>query len=274
VAGGVTLESTVASLSSRGTTPLTVPELVPGPERRPVPSRAESRAPALQMFEPDPDRRLPALGRPVALVTVILGVSLLIGHLAGTQGQTLVHNKMLPWILGRSLGVGSYVSLTTLVILGLWLRHPWRGRFRRPTPEAILWAHVTLAGCTIALLVGHLTSLALDRYAGVGWTGVFVPWGAHFRPTAVALGTLAFYLLLLVVGTAALAGSIGQAVWLPIHTVSVVAFCMTLAHGVLAGSDSSTLRWFYVGSGALVLVLQFTRWIAGTLRHGASVVPE
>ncbi len=144
--------------------------------------------------------------------------------------------------------------------------------FGRPRPESILWGHVTLAACTVALLAGHLTALALDRYAGVGWTGVFVPWGAQFKPTGVAIGTLALYLVLLVVGTAALAGSIGRAVWFPVHSVSVVVFCMCLVHGVLAGSDSVALRWLYVASGSVVLLLQFTRWLVGTLGHGPAVV--
>jgi len=209
--------------------------------------------------------------RTIALLAVVLVLSVLVGELTGSQGRALIHNKMLPWILGRSLGIATYVSLSAMVVLGLWLRHPWRARFRRPGPESILWAHVSLAACTVALLIGHLTSLALDKYAGVGWTGVFVPWGAQFKPTGVALGTLAFYLLLLVVGTAALAGSIGRSVWFPIHTASVVVFCLCLVHGVLAGSDSVDLRWLYVGTGALVLVLQFTRWLAGTLKHGPAV---
>jgi predicted ferric reductase len=202
----------------------------------------------------------------------VLVVSVLIGRLTGSQGRALVHNKMLPWILGRSLGVATYVSLSALVVLGLWLRHPWRARFRRPGPESILWAHVSLAACTVALLAGHLTSLALDRYAGVGWTGVFVPWGAHFKPSGVAFGTLAFYLLVLVAGTAALAGSLGRAVWFPVHAASVVVFCMCLVHGILAGSDSVALRWLYVVSGSAVLLLQFTRWLAGALQHGPAVV--
>jgi hypothetical protein len=49
-------------------------------------------------------------------------------------------------------------------------------------------------------------------------------------------------------------------------------FCLTLAHGVLAGSDSVALRWVYVASGVVVLVLQITRWLAGTLPRGAGLV--
>ena len=53
---------------------------------------------------------------------------------------------------------------------------------------------------------------------------------------------------------------------------SVVVFCLTLVHGVLSGSDGAALRWLYVGSGGVVLGLQVTRWVAGTLGHGSAVV--
>ena len=49
-------------------------------------------------------------------------------------------------------------------------------------------------------------------------------------------------------------------------------FCLTLTHGVLSGSDRVALRWLYVCSGFVVLLLQFTRWLAGTLEHGTPVV--
>ena len=170
--------------------------------------------------------------------------------------------------------MAAYIALTAMVVLGIWLRHPWRARFRHPSPATILWAHVALAASTVALVAGHLTSLALDRYAGVGWTGAFVPWGSHFKSTGVALGTLALYGLVLVIGTAALAGSVGRKAWFPIHSVSVLVFCSTLAHGVMSGSDGATLRWVYVLSGLFVVVLQFTRWLDGTLARGPELLVE
>ena len=84
----------------------------------------------------------------------------------------------------------------------------------------------------------------------------------------MALGTVAFYGLVLVVGTAALAGSIGRAVWFPVHSAAVLVFCVSLAHGATAGSDGSTLRWVYAASGLVVVVLQLTRWLAGSLARG------
>jgi len=267
-----------ASASGAGVPPGPVPELGHAPVAEPpsAPFDATVARPSAHRPVPaaGPERTPAAMGRPVALVAGVLLVSWWIGRLTGTQGRTLVHNKMLPWILGRGLGVAAFVSLTAMVVLGLWLRHPWRARYRRPAPATILWAHVTLAACTITLVAGHVTSLALDKYAGVGWSGAFVPGEATFKTTGVALGTVALYGLLLVVGTAALAGSIGRRAWFPIHSASVLVFCVTLAHGVMSGSDGTTLRWFYVASGLLVVVLQATRWIVGTLAREPELLAE
>ncbi len=108
---------------------------------------------------------------------------------------------MLPWILTRCLGIGAYLSLSALVVVGLWFRHPWRVARRIPGPEALLRTHVALATATAVLLVGHIVAVCLDSFAGVGWVGAFVPWASAYRPTASAWGRLAMYGIVLVAGT-------------------------------------------------------------------------
>jgi len=225
----------------------------------------------LPFEEPEAASRSPL--RDVLLFGFVLGVSLGLGYVIASRSGSLLHNKMLPWIMGRTMGVAAYLTLTALVAAGIWLRHPWRTTFRVPTPETLVRAHVALAAATVVLLIGHMTSLALDKYAGVGWSGTFVPWHAQYRPTAVALGTLAFYAMVLVAGTAVLAGSIARRVWFPIHSVSAAIFCLCVVHGVLAGSDGHALRWIYVATGALVVVVQVTRWTARYVAERSELEP-
>jgi len=243
------------------------PSPVPVPEYRP----ASQEIPSGVVAEVAPARsESPSIGFTfgnLLRLAVALGVSLGLGFAIATRSGSLIHNRMLPWILGRSLGVAAYLTLAALVALGIWLRHPWRTRLWSPPTESLLRAHVMLAACTIGLLGGHLTSIALDKYAGVGWRGAFVPWDARYRPTGVALGTLALYGIVLVAGTASLAGFVGRKVWFPIHTVSAVVLSLCLVHGVLAGSDSHALRWMYVGTGAAVVLLQISRWAARYVRR-------
>jgi hypothetical protein len=198
-----------------------------------------------------------------SLLLALLVVSGLVGRFLGTGGRPLVHDRMLPWILTRGLGLAAYAALTALVLTGIWLRHPWRTRVPSPHPETLLRVHVTLAAAMVTLLAGHLTATALDRYAGVGWIGIVVPEASTYRPTAVTLGTLSLVLVVLVTATTALAGSLGRRIWLPLHSVAVLVFCSTFAHAVLAGSDTHRLRWFYAATGTAVAVAQVSRWVAG-----------
>lgn len=170
---------------------------------------------------------------------------------------------MLPWILGRALGLSAYLGLAALVVTGMWFRHPWRGESRRLRPAVQLRVHAALATATTVLVAGHVASLALDRYAGVGWSGAAVPGWSHYRPVAVGIGTVAVYLGGLVGATAALAGRplIGRH-WRPVHRLAAMTFVFVWCHGVTAGSDTRTLRGIYVGTGVLVATTAVTGWWA------------
>lgn len=166
---------------------------------------------------------------------------------------------MLPWILGRGLGLAAYLSLTSLTVLGLWLRHPLAQRWRRPAPVNRLRIHAVLAATTLVLILGHVIALVLDRFAGVGVLGAVVPGASGFRPLAVALGTVCVYLALLVGASAALAGRLTGRAWRPIHHAALVVFGLAWAHGLLAGSDSSRLRLMYAATGAIVTLFAVSR---------------
>ncbi|MHB2022413.1 MAG: hypothetical protein ACYCO3_03650 [Mycobacteriales bacterium] len=165
---------------------------------------------------------------------------------------------MLLWLLGRGLGVAGYLSLTALVITGLWYRHPWRVRRPIGHPSRDLRLHASLALVTFAFVTGHVLSLASDRYAKVGFSGALLPGASAYRGWAVALGTIALYLGLLIGASAAL----GHSNWLPIHRIATVTFGLVWIHGVFAGADTVALRGMYLATGAAVLLLTATRRLA------------
>ena len=199
-----------------------------------------------------------------AVTLAVVAVSVTVGYAIAMAFRPHHVGRMLPWVLGRGLGIGAYVALTALTALGLWLRHPWRVRWRHPAPEALLRMHAMVAALTVVLLAGHMLALILDTYAGVGWTGAFVPTKATYRPLPVALGTVSLYLGLLVGSTAGLAGRLVGRAWLPVHKVAWVVFVLAWGHGMLAGSDAAALWWLYVATGGLVSALLVTRRLAPT----------
>lgn len=171
-----------------------------------------------------------------------------------------LHSKYFPWITGRALGIAGYVSLTALVILGIWIRHPWR--LRRPVGhgETRLRIHATLATATVALVTGHIVSLASDHYAGVGWSGAFVPGLSKYRTFAVSLGVIAMFFMILLFVTARTAGRRGSRHWYTFHRLAVATFALVWVHGVLAGADTAALRVLYITTGVGVGVLALTRY--------------
>jgi hypothetical protein len=205
--------------------------------------------------------------------SIVLLAALGAGHVLALAAAPALHSRMLPWIMGRGLGLAAYLALTAQVALGIWVRHPWRSRYAWPGPATQLRAHAALGAATVALVAGHVTSLALDRYAGVGWVGAFEPGRSGFRPAGVALGTVALYLLLMVTATAALAGSVARRVWFQVHRMALAVLGFAWAHGVLTGSDGHALRWVYVGSGTLVTTLLVTRWWARAVWHPVRPTP-
>ncbi len=209
-----------------------------------------------------------ALGAGASAVTGVLALAipLLAGFLAARLVAPSLQSRYFPWITGRALGLASYLSLGALVSLGAWMRHPWR--LRRPVVHGAtrLSAHAALGIATVALVVGHLSALASDKYAGVGWIGAFVPGKSQYRTLAVGIGVVCFFFMVLLAATARMAGRLGGKHWLLVHRLAAATWVMAWIHGVLAGTDTNTLRFFYLGTGGIVLLLVVSRYVAASDR--------
>lgn len=205
-------------------------------------------------------RHLPALGRAIAILLSAAATGLLAGG-----AMRLVHgNRMAPWILGRAAGLCAYLLLVGLVLFGLVLSHPARNRLRRPSTATRIRIHIALALFTFLASALHVFVLATDRWAGVGWTGAFIPLGASYRPAPVALGLIGVWVGLLAGLSAALAGRLPRRLWWPMHKVAAVSLVLIWTHGVLAGSDTVALLVMYVVTGAAVLGVAASRYLART----------
>jgi hypothetical protein len=207
-------------------------------------------------------RRLRA-GASLVLLTAGGGVS---AWLLGRAAQHVSGNHNAPWIVGRASGITAYLLLVAVVTMGLLLAHPWRTRLHRPSTVTRIRVHAVLAGFALAFTALHVLVLATDPYAGVGWTGALLPMGASYRPAPVTLGVIGLYSGLISGITAALAGRIAARVWWPLHKMSAAALALVWLHGLLAGSDALALLLMYGFSGAAVIALAISRYVATTPR--------
>jgi len=219
------------------------------------------------------------LGGGVGLPALLALVGLLAGLALAAGAGPALHSRMLPWILGRGLGIGAYLDLTMLVLLGLWFRHPWR--LRRPVlhPAVQIRAHALLAVACGVLVLGHVVAMSADSYARVGLVGALLPGASGYRTFAVALGSLSLYLGLVLGLSARLAGRLTGGLWLPLHRLALIAFTLGWAHSVLTGSDVGALRPMFAVTGAAVALLAASRVLASAAlpregRRGAGRVGD
>jgi predicted ferric reductase len=195
---------------------------------------------------------LVVLGAVVALVA--LGITDQV--LPATDERTV---QLRPWVAARALGVTAYLLLTLEVILGLLLSHPRMASGWRKTRQVFPW-HEMATVFLGAFLALHIVLLAADRFAGVGWVGVVVPGMSTYRPSAIAAGSVAMYALIITAVTAKWTRLLPAGWWLKVHRFAVVAFLLTWAHAVLAGTDGGALTPLYVATGLAVLALGVHRW--------------
>jgi len=170
--------------------------------------------------------------------------------------------QMRVWLAGRATGITAYVLLTVLVSLGLILSHPTNQSTWKLSKRLFPW-HENLFVFVVAFLVAHIVSIILDPYAGVGTAGSFVPGLSAYRSAPVALGTLGLYATLVSGITGRWSGLLPKGLWLKLHRFALVAWILSWLHGLLAGTDSTTLVPLYVGTGMVIM-------LAGAYRYWVS----
>jgi predicted ferric reductase len=165
--------------------------------------------------------------------------------LAATAGATVrelasvvaLYHDSLPWFAMRLLGFGAYLAMTASVIYGLLMSTRLLDEIaHRPISFAL---HQDLSSVGLGLAGVHGALLLLDRIVPFTFVQVAVPGLAPYRAPAVALGQLAFTLMLAVVASFYLRRRIGQKTWRTLHYVTFVAFLGATVHGLLSGTDSA-----------------------------------
>lgn len=148
------------------------------------------------------------------------------------------------WFTARGAGLAAMLVLTVATALGALGSIRIRSRATRVITQ---YLHRTAAALGLGLILVHVSTLVLDAKAHISLAAALVPFAAQYRPNAVALGSIAMYLFLLVAALGAARGRIassrvGAATWRGLHLFSYPAWAIAVVHGTLAGTDRGQ-RW-------------------------------
>lgn len=193
---------------------------------------------------------------------LVLGISFwLIPDLLPGLYQSLVGSEpKVFWYLSRATAIFSYFFLWLSLALGLLLT----GKIAKYFPGAFtandLHQFVSLTGIALGLLHGLL--LMGDKYIQFNLAQVLVPFStANYKPEWVGIGQISLYLWAFVLLTFYIKRWIGYKTWRSLHFLGYFVFMGTMVHGIMAGTDTSSI-WMsatYWISGASILFLTFYR---------------
>jgi sulfoxide reductase heme-binding subunit YedZ len=166
------------------------------------------------------------------------------------------------WFLARAAGFMALIGATVAVCLGATASasSPATRLRRRETRVLLQLAHRSAAVLTLALVALHAALLITDSHVAISLPGALVAFTAGYRGVAVGLGTLAVYCFAIVALTGLVRGRLAgspRAVrwWRPVHALAYAAWPLSVAHGLFAGTDSTTWwAWTLYGVSTTAVV--------------------
>lgn len=192
----------------------------------------------------------------------------------GADGSTSATLDFRIWEMIRASGLIAYVLLSVSMIVGIgvrvraldWLmRRAW-----------VLEGHQTFSVLALAFTAAHIGFTLFNRHAPFSFIDVLVPFSSGWRPVAMSLGIIGFYLIALLTFSSWLRPVIGQKTWRTIHYSGFAAWIMALGHSVFSGSDTGEawVQWLYLTSAAAVILLIAFRVLTAGKRAAQSPNPS
>ena len=174
------------------------------------------------------------------------------------------------WWVSRATGMVAGLLLVASLVWGVLLTT----RALKPIdrPAWLLAMHRWFSALACVLIVLHMLALVADDFVHFSWVELFVPGGSPWKTTPVALGVVAFWLIVVVQGTSLLQRRMPRDVWKFIHYFAYIAVWLTSLHGALAGTDASNFvyRWVALALTFVAVGAAATRIVVGTTRAQAA----
>ncbi len=164
------------------------------------------------------------------------------------------------WDLSRAAGFAGYLLLWGSVVTGMSANLgilPGGGNHR----GLVLELHRTFSTLGLAYIAVHTVGVLMDPEVQFAIADGFVPFISAYRPFSVGLGTVAQWLVVVILVTTVASRRMLRSAWWSIHLLSYPAFLLVLLHGILAGTDSGAVAvlWLYTGTAGAVAALAFAR---------------
>jgi predicted ferric reductase len=175
----------------------------------------------------------------------------------------------LQWWAARSTGFFAYVAFAISMFTGLMISS--RGLDGGITRKTVLEHHEQWTLAAVIATVAHVLVIVTDDYSSIDVVGALVPGASSELTAPTGAGTVALWVLAILVLSSWLRGYMSFLAWRVTHTVALGAFGLALVHGVTAGTDASAwpVQLLYLGTGSAVAAGTVFRFLYVARRKGA-----
>ena len=153
------------------------------------------------------------------------------------------------WYVTRASAMIAWALMTLSVVWGILLST--RVMRRVDNPAWLQDLHSFLGGTMLIMVALHMVSLMFDQWLTFTPTEMLVPFATDFKPLPVALGIIAFYLLLAVQGSSMMMNRLPRMFWKGVHYSSFVAVILISFHAGFTGTDVGS-PWYRIVSVSLI----------------------
>jgi len=196
-------------------------------------------------------------------IGTLLAVTLLPTWLPNLTASLMGPDPKAYWYLSRGTAFVSMSLLWVSMAFGLTITNKMAKLWPGAPAAFAIHEFVSLLGLAFAMFHGLI--LMGDRFINFTFAQVAIPFAStSFKPLWVGLGQIGFYIWVLVAFSFYIRTRIGQKTWRLIHFASFLSYVAALVHGLVSGTDTSTLwaRWYYWISGGSLLFLLMYRVVA------------
>ncbi len=174
--------------------------------------------------------------------------------------------RSMTWQYIRASGITAYILFAVSTLWGVALSSKAVKDWSPGPLSMLLHASTSWLGVGFAAL--HALLLLFDQYVPYRPVEILIPFTGPYRPIAVGLGTITFWLMVLVAFSFAAKKRIGHRRWKLLHYTSYAGFFTVTVHALLAGTDAGRLGFQILFVLAALSVAALTGYRAGMSKPG------
>lgn len=178
------------------------------------------------------------------------------------------------WYLTRSSALLGFLLLYISTFLGLSVRTPLLNKIVKPIYSFKIHCWISLQALIFAGL--HGIFLLFDKFINFNLGNVFIPFyplteiqSKSINLGFLALGIVAFYIMIILVATSYAKKYISQAVWRSIHFLNIGLFFIVFVHALYMGTDlkSGIVRDIFIYANAFLAWLFVMNFLSKLLEY-------